>query len=231
LFVKVFEDEIVGTTTPSTAKTPADERDNVVSEALPNSKLPTPNAVDVEEVIPETGKLVQFVNVPELGVPKTGVVNVGLVKVLFVKVCEPVSVVTVLSMFKVIELPEAVEVNPVPPAIFKVSPKLIVVTVEVSSENLIFGFVIEIVPDEVIVPPERPVPAVIERTVPPPAGVPGSYRPDVLLNINCWPFVGAVPATSDKSFILEFSVSISFQAPESAKNAFAVPVVVANIPA
>ena len=33
LFVNVLEDEIVGTATPSTAKTPADERDNVVSEA------------------------------------------------------------------------------------------------------------------------------------------------------------------------------------------------------
>ena len=33
LFVNVFDDEIVGTTIPSTAKTPADERDNVVSVA------------------------------------------------------------------------------------------------------------------------------------------------------------------------------------------------------
>ena len=86
LFVSVLVEETVGTTTPSTARTPADERDNVVSVACPNSILPTPSAVEVDAVIPLTGRPVQLVNVPELGVPRTGVVSVGLVNVLLVKV-------------------------------------------------------------------------------------------------------------------------------------------------
>jgi len=94
LFVKVFVPEIVSITTPSTARTPAESRDNVVSVACPTSKVPTPKAEDVEAVIQETGKLVQFVSVPEAGVPKAGVVKVGLVSVLFVSVCDPVKVTT-----------------------------------------------------------------------------------------------------------------------------------------
>ena len=49
LFVNVLVDEIVGTTTPSTAKTPAEERLSVVSDACPNSSVPTPNAVEVSD--------------------------------------------------------------------------------------------------------------------------------------------------------------------------------------
>ena len=48
-------------------------------------------------VIPPTGKLVQFVNVPLAGVPKTGVVSVGLVRVLLVNVSVPVKVAMVLE--------------------------------------------------------------------------------------------------------------------------------------
>ena len=86
LFVNVLVEDTVGTTTPSTARTPADERDKVVSVACPNSTLPTPNAVEVEAVIPLTGRPVAFVNVPDAGVPRTGAVKVGLVSVLLVRV-------------------------------------------------------------------------------------------------------------------------------------------------
>lgn len=41
--------------------------------------LPTPRAVDVDAVIPDTGRPVQFVRVPLAGVPRTGVTKVGLV--------------------------------------------------------------------------------------------------------------------------------------------------------
>ena len=43
----------------------------------------------------------------------------------------------------------------------------------------------------------------------PPDWLPGSYRPDELLKIKTWPFVGFEGPTSDKSFILEFSERIS----------------------
>ena len=45
LFVSVFVLEILGITTPSTASTPAAERDSVVSEACPSSILPVVVAV------------------------------------------------------------------------------------------------------------------------------------------------------------------------------------------
>jgi hypothetical protein len=86
LLVKVFVDDIVGTTTPSTEITPAEDLAIVVSVACPNSIVPTPSAVEVEAVMPLTGRPVQFVNVPEDGVPRTGAVSVGLVRVLFVNV-------------------------------------------------------------------------------------------------------------------------------------------------
>lgn len=47
LFVSVFVEEIVGTTTPSTANTPAEERERVVSEALPSSIEPAVRALEV----------------------------------------------------------------------------------------------------------------------------------------------------------------------------------------
>ena len=69
------------TSTPSTASFPAALLVNVVSVAWPSSTEPTPRAVVVDAVIPETGKLVQLVSVPELGVPSTGVVKDGEVMV------------------------------------------------------------------------------------------------------------------------------------------------------
>ena len=50
-----------------------------------------------------------------------GVVKTGLVKVLLVKVCVPVKVATVESIASVTVVPEALESNPVPPAIVSVS--------------------------------------------------------------------------------------------------------------
>ena len=44
--------------------------------------------------IPDTGRPVQLVSVPEEGVPSAGVVRVGLVSVLLVSVCAPVVVTT-----------------------------------------------------------------------------------------------------------------------------------------
>ena len=49
------------------------------------------------------------------------VLRTGAVRVLFVSVCVPVSVVTVLSMFSVMVLPDPTDVRPVPPAIVSVS--------------------------------------------------------------------------------------------------------------
>ena len=86
LFVSVLVLDTVGTATPSTASTPADERLSVVSDACPNSTEPTPSADDVDAVMLETGRPVQLVRVPEEGVPRVGVVSTGLVKVLLVNV-------------------------------------------------------------------------------------------------------------------------------------------------
>lgn len=52
LLVSVFVELILGMTTPSTARTPAAERDRVVSEALPNSIDP------VVVIVPSVGELV-----------------------------------------------------------------------------------------------------------------------------------------------------------------------------
>lgn len=79
---------------PSTAITPADTREIVVSDACHSSIDHTHSAVDVLAVIPATGSPVQFVRVPLVGVPSTGVVRVGEVRVLFVSVCEPVRLTT-----------------------------------------------------------------------------------------------------------------------------------------
>ena len=62
---------------------------------------------------------------------------------LFVSVSVEDSVTTVLSISKVIVSPDIDEVIPVPPDIFNVSPKLIVVVDEVSSEIVIDEFVKE----------------------------------------------------------------------------------------
>lgn len=86
LFVRVLVLDTVGTTTPSTASTPAAERDRVVSVACPSSTEPTPIAVLVDATRPLIGKPVAFVSVPEAGVPRTGAVRVGLVRVLLVRV-------------------------------------------------------------------------------------------------------------------------------------------------
>ena len=114
LFVNVLVDETVGTTTPSTANVPAALRLNVVSLACPSSIEPTPNAVVVEAVIPDTGKLVQLVSVPELGVPSTGVVNVGEVKDLLVKAWAAAKVTTVPladgNVITVLSVPDSVNV-------------------------------------------------------------------------------------------------------------------------
>ncbi len=135
LLVSVFVDEIEGITTPSTAITPAELREIVVSVACPSSKEPTPSAVLVEAVIPATGSPVQFVKVPEEGVPNMGVVSVGDVSVLFVKVrvLEAVDIVTpsiattpadtlesVVSLAcpnSIVPTPSAVEVDEVSPDI------------------------------------------------------------------------------------------------------------------
>jgi len=81
---------VVGTTTPSTASTPAELLERVVSEACPSSIVPRPSANDVEFTSPDIGRPVAFVRVTDVGVPKTGVtracelgsttvpVNVGL---------------------------------------------------------------------------------------------------------------------------------------------------------
>lgn len=69
LFVSVEVDDIVGTVTPSTAITPADTRVTEVSEAWPSSMEPTPRAVDVDAVMPETRSQEQPDSVPEAGVP------------------------------------------------------------------------------------------------------------------------------------------------------------------
>lgn len=69
--------EIDGTTTPSTARTPAADRDSVVSDAAPSSTDPTPRAVLVEAVIPLTGNAVPFVRFTDDGVPRAGVTSVG----------------------------------------------------------------------------------------------------------------------------------------------------------
>ena len=56
-------------------------------------------------------------NVPELEIEEI----TGVVKVLFVSVCVPVFVTTVESIAKVTLLPDALELNPVPPSMPKVS--------------------------------------------------------------------------------------------------------------
>jgi hypothetical protein len=61
LLVSVSVDEVVTIFTPSIAATPADTLEIVVSEACPSSIDPRPNAVEVEEVIPLTGRPVAFV--------------------------------------------------------------------------------------------------------------------------------------------------------------------------
>lgn len=81
LLVKVFDEDIEGITTPSTARTPAAERLSVVSLACPSSMLPTPRAVVVDATNPAIGKPVALVSVPDAGVPSTGAVKVGLVSV------------------------------------------------------------------------------------------------------------------------------------------------------
>ena len=81
LLVKVFDEDIEGITTPSTARTPAAERLSVVSVACPSSILPTPSAVEVDATNPAIGKPVALVSVPDAGVPSTGAVKVGLVSV------------------------------------------------------------------------------------------------------------------------------------------------------
>ena len=60
--------------------------------------------------------------------------------VLFCNDCVPVSVTTVLSIFKVIVFPDIEELNPVPPKIFKVCPKFTTLREEVSSANFITGW-------------------------------------------------------------------------------------------
>jgi len=69
LFVRVCERDNVTISTPSIVTTPAAERAIVVSVACPNSMLPTPSAVEVEAVMPLTGRPVALVSVRELGVP------------------------------------------------------------------------------------------------------------------------------------------------------------------
>ena len=49
---------------------------------------------------------------------------VGVVKVLLVKVCPPVRVTTDESISRVSASPTTADVNPVPPAILKISPEL-----------------------------------------------------------------------------------------------------------
>ena len=86
LFVSVLVLLIVGIITPSTAITPADTREIVVSVACQSSTEPTPIACVVLAVIPATGSHVQFVRVQLAGVHSVGVVRTGEVRVLFVRV-------------------------------------------------------------------------------------------------------------------------------------------------
>lgn len=62
---------------PSTASTPELARLKVVSVACPSSIEPTPKAVEVEAVIPLTGKPVALVRVKAVGVPRSGVTRAG----------------------------------------------------------------------------------------------------------------------------------------------------------
>jgi len=133
LFVSVFVEEIVGTATPSTANTPAEERDKVVSEAFPSSSEPTPSAVLVDDVMPATGRPVQFVRVPEEGTPSAGVVSVGEVSVLLVNVSLPAKVAKVPVVGRVTLVDAVVvRVNALAPAVVKdeavliLPPKVIV---------------------------------------------------------------------------------------------------------
>jgi hypothetical protein len=104
LFVRVFVELIDGITTPSTAKTPADDLESVVSLALPSSIDPTHKAVLVEAVSHAIGRPVQLVSVPEAGVQRAGVVRVGLVSVLFVRVCVPHRVTTEVELVPAVEI-------------------------------------------------------------------------------------------------------------------------------
>ena len=70
LLVRVSVDEVVTTFTPSIETTPAETLAIVVSVACPSSTLPTPSAVEVEAVIPLTGRPVALVRVPDAGVPR-----------------------------------------------------------------------------------------------------------------------------------------------------------------
>ena len=75
------------------------------------------------------GLIVATVTVP---VVVTVPVIVGAVNVLLVNICVPVSVATVESMLRVSVSPDTADVNPVPPAIWNVSPEFTAVPVESS---------------------------------------------------------------------------------------------------
>ena len=102
LFVNVFVDEIDGITTPSTAKTPADERDNVVSEAWPRSKV---DKVVIAPVEPLTTKLVLSTVIPPLAARVPAIVALPFdskfifVKLRLVPVAAPIFGVTSVGVF------------------------------------------------------------------------------------------------------------------------------------
>ena len=66
---------------------------------------------------------------------RTGLVSVGLVRVLFVRVCVPVNVTTLESIAKVTEVPDALEVIPVPPIRDRVCVFKLIPIVELPSET------------------------------------------------------------------------------------------------
>lgn len=55
----------------------------VVSEACPRFIEPKPIAVDVVDTIPDTGRPVQLVRIPDVGVPSEGVISMGETKFAF----------------------------------------------------------------------------------------------------------------------------------------------------
>jgi hypothetical protein len=149
LLVRVFVLDTVGTTTPSTASTPAEERDRVVSVACPSSTEPTPRAVLVDAVMLETGRAVQFARLPDAGVPSTGEVRVGEVRVLFVRVSVvalPTSVSVVAGKVRTVAVPATAD-------------GWIVASPEVLPKNLSLPIVVAFTPSVIWLAPSDVIPA------------------------------------------------------------------------
>ena len=182
LFVNVLEDEIVGTTIPSTAKTPADERDNVVSEAWPRSKV---DKVVIAPVEPSTIKLVLSTVIPPLAARTPAIVALPfdskfiLVKLRLVPVAAPIFGVTSVGVFANTNEPVPVSSEiavansaDVPVKVFVV--KLIDLFVKVSVEDSVTT-VLSI--SKVIVSPE------IDEVIPVPPAILSVSEPKVIFAV------------------------------------------------